>query len=413
MSKILSMICLVVLVSVAGAFDVTVTVGKAALNFRQQYVKKSYNVLLGDKKGGDRYKAVASIFKEKGGVALLDSVESFQMGIGLSGNRYGVARVWGKVSKDAEQQLKQAQWQSMGGAWAQGELILILEKDGFIASGSLSLDQLKLMKSQFTKKSEVSWVEALVDSSALQSMMSRNPMVYGMLSGIQHISLKWMGESADLSMVFEDPSKPMQLGMFVGQISSVLQGTVKAMTGYQRAYGFTSLDKDGFMQQTLITEWVLDTLGGMKSSINGNEFQLSFIIGEPSQFLEHVTPIAVVSQLLFPGGALSGTKSPVFIPGMVLGGQGGATPPINAGAGLRGNAVNPQLPEGPCPKERKMVEQALAFYRLDHGDTGDWTGVKSQLFEKEYLPSDLSCNGKSIKQNQIFKESSHGVVDYR
>jgi|GEM_PF-2008103 len=69
--------------------------------------------------------------------------------------------------------------------------------------------------------------------------------------------------------------------------------------------------------------------------------------------------------------------------------------------------------DGPCPNSLRLARRAVDFYRSDYGGQEPFETIKGELFEKSYLPMDLECSGKMVKDHQVFETDMSGILQMR
>jgi len=412
-NKPIKQFCLIVsalsiLCTIAGSTELELYFSGSFLEIRDKFARKSIEDLKEldeqlHQKVQELDSQTQTLFTSSGGIDLIEGATSMRGVWESSDSKSFMVKLSGQFETDKiESALKSKGWVKRAKRWLRrGVMIQVEEKAVFVGRGEYKGD-LTLLKFYSIPVNE-QWLSVHLKKSFFEELGSRRERLSGLLSTMEEVQLDYTaGNDMELSIRFTD-----QEGSSTA--FGVLNGVLQFVKGWAGAYEpqmknlWQTFSYPAFARPALSREIFSHYLNKMEVMSFGSVVQARMTsCSDPHTFASKHLPAMISSLAMTVLPQLSSLRNSMsqggfpFLPGMMKTPAGGSTPAPKTG--------------GDCEKARKMITQALEFYNLDHMGQFQYQQVKSKLFEEGYLPENLNCDGKRVKESDLFQSGADGSV---
>ncbi|MCO4782412.1 MAG: hypothetical protein KC646_08810 [Candidatus Cloacimonetes bacterium] len=399
MKLVLKLALTLVMVGLSNAYDLEIQIGKDIIDSRLKVYEESAKKLQKDLSKTDQefIGKLKDQFNSLGGYNLVDSIDSIKLGWSENQKHEWVAQLRGDFDKkkfyDA---LEKTSWTKKDGHWFAGELYLFEKKECLIITKTKRIEEVKKQINFKIGVAQVKGVALSGDQSFMKAWAEKSEKGRVYLSMVKGIGIVLDGSKASLSLDFYDPSQAV---FATGMISTGLEFLKGMILQIKEKPG----DKDNlidwvnYSSNQMFAAQAMHHVNKLEPKSTGSILSLSYQMKNSVKDLYKS----------FEGSFVLALGS---IVGMLASKQMDLSKLKSMNLGLIPTMGGMPQATGPCPKEMKMIEQAVEFYNSDHVKTGPWSTIKAKVFSEGYLPEDLVCNGKLVKNTTLFVDGKNGTI---
>tara|TARA_B100000674_G_C37969938_1_gene976431 strand:+ start:3070 stop:4428 length:1359 start_codon:yes stop_codon:yes gene_type:complete len=298
-------------------------------------------------------------------------------------------------SKKIEQSLLRTNWKKDADrVYRRENLIITTQSEKVFVGHNISIKDLR-KESGYWSIPSCEWFQVKAFKPLFDELAQRQPRLDALLSYL--IEINWSWSSGDLVMDLQLTSSEKATSLLVSANAAVQ--LIKNLIINQGPYSLENwhlLDFISYSQASINSKSVELIFERLRFQSFGKVFQVKYLgVGDFGVFLTDALPKMIVSVVMAILPQYS--KHRDRLGSLIASGVKGAN-----------SDVTVTMSKDSCDAEIKMIRQAVEFYNLDHLKKGKYDQIKSKLFEEGYLPEDLSCDGKLIKNHKFFYTDSDG-----
>jgi hypothetical protein len=380
-------------------YDLEVQIGQDIIESRLKVYEESAKRLQKELPKEDQ--AFIAKLKEQfhalGGYNLVNDITSIKFGWSQSHNHEWVAQLQGKFDKKKfHSALEKTSWTKSKDYWKSKEMFLFESKDSLIITKTKRFSELRKQLDFKIGMVKVKGASLSGDQTFMKAWASKSEKGRIYLSMIKGINIVLDASKASLSLDFYDPSQAV---FATGMISTGLEFLKGMIQQVKEKPGDKNnlIDWVNYSSNQLFAAEAMHYVKKLEPKSSGSILSLNYTMKNSVKDLykSFEGSFVLAAGSIF---TMFASKQMDFakLKGMNLG--------LIPGMGGTSQA------SGPCSKELKIINQAVEFYNSDHVKTGNWDEIKSKVFAEGYLPDDLVCNGKLIKDNAVFTVDKNGAI---
>mgnify|MGYP001323355986 CR=1 FL=1 len=303
-----------------------------------------------------------------------------------------------KARKNILDSLLKANWQKKADGVFENRTLLISVKDSKVLLGS-NLDLDKLVKeSSYWSIPACDWFQIRAFKPLFDELALRQPRLDALLSYVNEIHLSWVKGDLVADFQLTDSERATTLVISANTGLQFVKNLIIAEDSY-KLEGWQLLDFISFSQQSVNSKAIEFMFERLMFQSYGKVFQVKYVgVGDFGKFLTNALPKKIFRLLLALLPQYSQHRDQL-------------SKLVRTGGAKRSRfSRENRVVKDSCESQMKMIKQAVEFYNLDHLKQGKYELIKSKLFEEGYLPEDLSCEGKLIKNEKMFTQEVNGSI---
>lgn len=303
--------------------------------------------------------------------------------------------------KQVESNLVKAGWSSnTDGTLRYNDYLAVLGDGKILISRHLALEEMKRESLNWSLPLN-DWFSLRLDSPFFYQVGVRSPRIEAFASNITEMYASWEMGDLVLNVQLKEPSQATTVLVALNGAISMAKGAVVGNAQSPRS-SLQMFDFLAYSSQKLHALAFEQTLNRFKVESFGRILQIRYTgAGDLDRFLLESLPRMIGLGLI--AAAPLYVKYKDQLPSLL-------NLPRKDISSERMQGVSDGDSGVRCLKEAKMIQQAVEFYNLDHLKKGKFENIKKDLFENGYLPANLSCAGRSVKDFDDFGTDSEGKI---
>ena len=390
------------------SFEIEAHLGSELLNLRSTFAEILDKGLLPDQRVQQPDSLIQKLeldlkkaFQNVGGYDLGGLVEQISWGWLSSTEASYVLSVRGRFEiPKLKSALQAAGWKSgEGDSFSKDLLQLTYNSSSILVYTNLSRDTAQEAAKRFTKTK--GWFSVEIRRAFMQELASRDPRLEPLSQNISQLAVSCSDLECRIAVDLNE-----QTAGFAGSALESLKGLI--ITNLEQAAPVKTklylLDFWDYAGGALITNSLLDFVRGVDISVVGGTVSLVLSNpGDPRTFVFSTLP-----RFIFGAGvhltnlAVKHRDKIDSFRSLIQANQNAFT-----------STTAQSSVDGRCTEALRLVKRAVDFHRSDYGGSRPYEEVKAELFDKSYLPADMSCEGLLVRDYQIFETGSNGIIQVR
>ena len=304
---------------------------------------------------------------------------------------------WDRVEK----LLLQSGWQKhTDGSLKRDEYIIVLGEEKLVFSRYLALEQLNREAENWSLPVN-EWFSLRLEKSFFSELGARSPRAEAFVSNINEMYASWEDGDLVLNLQLLEVSQATAVMVALNGVIGMAKGAVLGKAQSPRS-SWQMFDLLAYSSQVINALAFEQTLNRLRLEAFGRILQLRYTgAGDLDRFMLDSLPRIIGLGLIAAAPMYVEFKDqlPALLNGVKNDTSGSKISEAHNGEGVAS-----------CHREAKMIEQAVEFYNLDHLKKGKYENIKKELFENGYLPEELSCGERLVKDHDDFGTDSEGKI---
>ncbi len=298
-------------------------------------------------------------------------------------------------AKSIEQSLLRTNWKKEADKVFRHENLIIKTQSKKVLVGHhISLKDL-LKEAGYWSIPSCEWFQIKAFKPLFDELAQRQPRLDALLSYLTEINWSWSRGDLVMDLQLTNSEKATSLLVSANAVVQLIKNLIINQGPYS-SENWHLLDFISYSQASINSKSVELIFERLHFQSFGKVFQVKYLgVGDFGVFLTDALPKMIVTVVMAILPQYS--KHRDRLGNLIASGAKGVNSDTTAA-----------ISKDSCDSEIKMIRQAVEFYNLDHLKKGKYDQIKPKLFEEGYLPEDLSCDGKFIKEHKLFYTDSDG-----
>ena len=345
-------------------------------------------------------KGLTTSFKRAGGYDLLGQSSYIRWAWLSSKNKTWMMQIpySSKDRKAIENSLFKAGWERKdNGVFVHLDLIALIKDELVLVGHKLELGRL-IEESGYWSIPASKWFQVRAFKPMFEELARRKPRLDALLEYLSEIDLLWLNGDlvADIQLTASDRATALVISANAG--IQFVKNLIISNDGYKKE-SWHLLDFKSYSQQSVNSKAIEHIFDRIVIRSYGKVLQIKYLgVGDFGKFLAQIVPKQLFSILFAFMPQYSKYRDQLV---KLIGTEGAKG---SQSVREQNNVIDS------CSSEMKMIMQAVEFYNLDHLKRGTYEQIKPKLFEEGYLPEDLTCDGKLVKNFKIFSMGANGTL---